>query len=380
MSAVLFVAIGFEFTARGSQGLVARGDFPAFYSAAQCVASGLGSRLYDQELQADLQQGAFSERAGNYLSFAYPPFVALALRPLAFFGPVAAKTLFMLFQLCCAISAIALLVRTVPRLKAYQFPLAVLFFWFGPLLTAIVGGQNVGFSLLILVAAAAALSRRTLIGDIVGGASIGVWLFKPSVSFLLVVALLFRPRPLVAVLSFLTVACLLLAAPVLFFGFEIWSSWAYAVQWFAEVDAQVNGHQMISIVGLISALAGDRGGAGLPTGYVASALLAGYALLRYRNAAYGEHGTETPGWLFRELLLLGSAAVLTSPHALYYELSLFLPAACVSVRLNSDRSVWYLLFLQMVVLVLCAFKDAFYFQPLAVLSALFLAVLYRQRI
>ena len=68
------------------QGLLWRADFSAFYTAWAMVRDGLGSHLYDLELQTSYQQAILESRsfASGLLTFNYPPHTALVFMPFAY--------------------------------------------------------------------------------------------------------------------------------------------------------------------------------------------------------------------------------------------------------------------------------------------------------
>ena len=83
---------------------MAQGDFPAFYAPAVILERGQQASLYTIEAQQGAQNEFWPGLKGSFHFFAYPPFVAQALRPLAFLSPLQAKALF-----CCLLLAAALL-------------------------------------------------------------------------------------------------------------------------------------------------------------------------------------------------------------------------------------------------------------------------------
>ena len=113
---------------------VLRGDFPAFYAAAELVWSGQGAALYDFEQQRALENRIWPDFAGDYYVFAYPPFFALLLAPLAALSPLAAKALTSLLLVAALLGALRLL-RPISDFVRQKFAFTLVYLLtFAPLL------------------------------------------------------------------------------------------------------------------------------------------------------------------------------------------------------------------------------------------------------
>ena len=161
------------------KGMVARGDFPAFYAAAETVLYGDVKTLYTPEVQSRLQQERWPSLEGQQLFFAYPPHFAFFLAPLALLPPLVAKGIWTVLMLLCLWGATACLVRlqVVPR-HSSQLTFALLLVSF-PLTCAVFAGQNTALSVLLLYGTAALLSSSTSRDRKLSGVPLGLLSFKP---------------------------------------------------------------------------------------------------------------------------------------------------------------------------------------------------------
>lgn len=114
ISILLYLAFG-----EREQSALFRGDFQAFYAAAEIVWSGRGQELYDYALQREIQNRHWSDFEGQFYIYAYPPFFALALAPLAVLPPLAAKMLVSGILLACLIGALLLMRETSPFVQRH---------------------------------------------------------------------------------------------------------------------------------------------------------------------------------------------------------------------------------------------------------------------
>jgi hypothetical protein len=129
------------------------GDFPAFYAAAEIVWTGRGTELYDYSLQQAIENHHWPDFDGSFYIYAYPPFFAFILSPLASIQPLFAKTIFSGFLLICLIVSLILLRAT--SLFVQRYFLFSLFYLLSlvPVTISIIGCQNTALSILIFTLA-----------------------------------------------------------------------------------------------------------------------------------------------------------------------------------------------------------------------------------
>ncbi len=166
------------------------GDYLAFHTGAEIVATGQGDRLYDFELQYQVQSGLVGHALERWQPFVNPPAVALALSFIAKAGP---DTSFRIWQAVMALALVFSLVAirtSLPTISGHSFWITVLLVSsYPPLLRTVVGGQNTVLTLALLVGLyAASTSGRWLLG----GLLLGALTYKPQYVPLLGVFLLVR--------------------------------------------------------------------------------------------------------------------------------------------------------------------------------------------
>src|SRR5216683_8377383 len=157
-------------SARGPN--VEKTDFSLTYVGARIVQQGLGSRLYDLDLQKQVRDSLF--RHPNPLFFEHPPFEALMLSPLA---ALPFRTAYVLWGLLNATVWLLLIFLMRPHFPAPLEDLGYVALWllFAPLGVALFQGQS-SLILLALYAAAFVLLRQN--SDFAAGAALGLGLFK----------------------------------------------------------------------------------------------------------------------------------------------------------------------------------------------------------
>ena len=161
-------------------------DFSLTYVGAKIVHQGLGSRLYDLELQKQVRDSLF--RHPNPLFFEHPPFEALLLSPLA---AVPFRTAYMLWGFLNAAVWLLLIFFMRPYLPAPHEDLGYIALWllFAPLGVALFQGQS---SLLVLALYAVAFVLLRQNSDLAAGAALGLGLFKFQFVLPFVLIFLFR--------------------------------------------------------------------------------------------------------------------------------------------------------------------------------------------
>jgi hypothetical protein len=284
------------------------GDYGAFYGAAELVATGRSSELYDWEAQREAQRGLHPESRDGFLPFAYPPFVVLpylALRPFGFTGGWLVHVLLMGGLLFMAVRWLA---PMLPRAAARPFPLFVLLLAFYPMLRAVLGGQNTALTLALV-----ALTWRLLHDDrpLLAGCAAALLLYKPQFGVPLVGLLLVSRQPF-AIAGAAGTAVVLYGAGAIIGGWT-WIGWWWSqIARFHTMDQAINAPNSVGILGFLEALLGPGSPGAVIPGVILSALVVGLTLAlwwRRRDAA--------SRWGFTAVAL-----VLIPPHSMFYDAGL----------------------------------------------------------
>lgn len=318
----LLIGIGVYWaTGKSAGSALFRGDFPAFYAAAEIVWTGRGTELYNFDLQGNIENRHWPDFAGSFYIFAYPPFFALLLAPLAAFPPLVAKGLAMSLMLLAFLGALLLYRQSSPFLRHHFYFSLFYGLSFAPLLMAIVGVQNTALTLLIFAFYDWARGRDH---PALAGLVASMLLFKPQFGGLLFVYLLARGRR--SELYGWAIGALLLyllGAGVLGFSWPL--IWLEAATRFGDLNFTINDHNMISLAGLsywaFEFFWGD-GHVGLPYGYT---LALGLLLLAFWSMKLDKEGFD----LAPPLILL------LSPQTLFYDVSIALYAWIKGLRAES---------------------------------------------
>ena len=280
------------------------GDFPAFYGAGQVVRDGRGQALYDLEVQREVQADLLPGHPGGWISFPYPPFVALAYAPFTLVSFKTAYVLYTILMTACCVVALSLLRPLLPRVEGYFVPAVATALTFYPLFRAVVGGQNTALSVLCAAGAAAALAARR---DLVAGLWLGAWLFKPQLALTAAVLVIVAGR--LKVTTGIAIAALIYyIVAAIWFGpaWPLWW-WREGVAPFAATDLLVDRLNGVSLREIASDL-------GVPmVGWLAVGVVGAVAI----TSVWRSEVAPT--------VLLGiasSVAVLIAPHALYYDAGL----------------------------------------------------------
>jgi hypothetical protein len=165
--------------------LAGNADFRNLYAAGYIVRSGQADRLYDYQLQQQIQ-GAVTTRPG-LLPFVYPAYTALLFAPLSLLGYRGAYALFFAINLLLLWIAARLVRSSLPHLAALWTPLPItLFFCFLPATVALMHGQT---SILLLTLYCAAFASLRRAKPLQAGIFLGLGIMK--IQFTLPLALLF---------------------------------------------------------------------------------------------------------------------------------------------------------------------------------------------
>jgi hypothetical protein len=299
---------------------IVRGDFPAFYTLAALASKGEGARLYDLELQRQVQNTIWPSLQGAVLPVAYPAFLAFCIEPLASLSPFVARIVWTIGMMVCVVAAAALVARTAPALRGLTWQILVISLLFSPFFVGVLGGQIVALSV-FLYAASICLGRKG--GgwwDVALGMVCGLWMYKPHFACGAVLVLLLQRR-WVSVVAWLGTSVLLWALGASVAGVAWPVAWYSFVREFAYIDLLTNAHQMTGIVPflyLVCRWSGSDWGAHPWIWELAtfvSSLVVPIALWQ----ACGSAHARKQGDLF---LLVGPLLVLCAPAVNFYDLVL----------------------------------------------------------
>ncbi len=285
------------------------GDYPAFYAAGRIAADGDLDEVNDlRRLEAEQEDLLPAEAPDGFLTWAYPPHVALLYRPLAALPYRPSYAVHTLLMVAAFVAAVVLARPLVPWLNsgATLVPVALgLAFW--PMFRAIGAGQNTALSLLLLVGA----SRATAAGhDGRAGVLLGLLLFKPQFA-VLAVALWAVARRGRTVAAFAGVAAATWALNAAFLGVGWVARWLDDVRAYDATEA-VNAPNHVSLSEATDA-AFDLS----TVGWVVAVAVGAATAWRW--------------WRTREvdLALAVPAILLAAAHAVFYDVGLVLLSAAV---------------------------------------------------
>lgn len=303
---ISFVAV--IVSADGASSLAGRvgGDFPAFYGAGSIVAAGDFDELYVPDRQAEAQRELFEGEPG-VLYFAYPPPVAAAYSVLARLPYVPAYTIHTLLMVAAVVGAYWVIRPMLPVNRPSGSVVAAVAFTFVPLFMAVTLGQNTAL-VILLVAASWRLDRDGRPGA--AGLALGMLLFKPQYAVPLIALHVLRRRwRLVGVSALTGAAWWLLGVGML--GTSWVGDWAGQVKDFTTLDAEVNGANAVSFLGVSEHLFGVSSVTALALGGISATVTAGVLALMWRRP---------PGQtLALPIAAVGAGLLLISPHAMFYD-------------------------------------------------------------
>jgi len=223
------------------------GDFASFYVAGEIVLDGDMDRLYEPAIQQS-RQAQYHSEPGQYLYFAYPAFVALAYASIAWLPYPVAFAVHSLASLAVLAVAASMIVNVVSlransrRATVVGTALALLAF---PIASAVLGGQNTTFTLVLVLVAFAV---NPSISSLYAGIAAGALFYKPQFGLLVVMALVVGRK-------WKTLAWAGVATSALYVVVVPWMGWSWPEEWFLEVTSfgtqnqQVNGYLMVNALG-----------------------------------------------------------------------------------------------------------------------------------
>lgn len=303
------------------------GDHPAFYAAGR-IASDEGLDAVNdldhlEAAQADLFPG---EEGEGFLTWAYPPHVALVYQPLSALPYRASYALHTALMVAAFVGAVHLARPLLPWLGAGRLPAVAAGLAFYPMFRGIGAGQNTALTLLLLVAAWRASAEDR---DGWAGVALGLLLFKPQFAALAVVMWLLAGRWRVLP-TFAALAAGTWAVTAALAGGD-WVS-----RYLDDLDAyrateHVNEDNHVALPEIADTIFG------VPlVGWVVAAVVAGLLAVQWWRARGGAD-------LVVPIAALAAALLLCAAHAVFYDVGLVLVTAAVGVQRGAYRFVAALL-------------------------------------
>lgn len=338
------------------------GDLPAFITAGRIAAEGEWQSLYDAEVQHDVQKDLWNQE-DKYLPFVYPPFVAAAYRPLA---ALDYRTAYLLHTLLMALALLAAVVLARPVFPwISELPLSVTFagvLAFLPNLSAVLGGQNTAFTLLLF---ATVLRFEFEKRSVTAGIAAALLLYKPQYGIPLA-CLLVVGRRWRMLAGWTLTAGALYAAGTAVLGPEWPFVWWSQATVFAPLNAVENAKNFISIPGFSWQIFGPEAG---------TIALAITGLVVGGGAAHV--WWLTSGAPALRISVVITALIAAAPQVQYYDAGiLFLPVAVLASQ--KGTSTWLFLTVAWLAGLLHLGAGLFGASPL-VLLVLGIAILMSQR-
>lgn len=330
LGSLLFSFVAVVAAADGASSLTGRvgGDFPAFYAAGSIVDDGHLDQLYDLDRQRATQAELFDE--GGVLYFAYPPPVAAAYAVLARLPYVAAYAVHTAVMAAALVAALWVVRPMLPARRPGDAVLAAVALTFVPVLMAVTLGQNSAF-VVLLVAASWRLARDGRDG--LTGLALGLLLFKPQYAVPLIGLHLVRGRWQVVGASSLVAAGWWVAGAGML-GTSWTGDWIAQVGDFTALDAEVNGRNAVSWLGIAEHVLG--------VGSLPAILLGGALALLTASALVLLWWGRTDDQLALPMAAASVGILLVSPHAMFYDAALLL-VTCAGLaavdRLPSRRGL-----------------------------------------
>jgi hypothetical protein len=229
------------------------GDYPAFYGAGRIASQGDWEHLYSIDRQVQSQSDLFGTAPNTEVwFFAYPPQVAIAYVPLAGLEYHWSYLLHTMLMAGALFGAILLARPMVPWLQGNVVIAfgASMVFW--PMFRAVTGGSNTALTLLLIVTAWRLVNddRQVLAGFALAGL-----LFKPQFA-VPIIGLFLVARYWRVVLGAAIGTAVFFASGVALLGWSWVNTWVSAAVEFGAVDAEVNGHSAISVIGFTENILG----------------------------------------------------------------------------------------------------------------------------
>lgn len=300
---------------------VVGGDFPAFYGAGRIALEGDLDDLYSIDRQVEAQADLHGpDGNGDVWYFPYPPQVAIAYAPLALLPYPVAYVVHTLFMAACVVAAIVIAKPMIPWLERHVVLATAMSLIFWPMFRAVTGGSNTALSLLLIVVAWRFVHADR---EVAAGLALALLLFKPQLAVpLMGLFLVARYWAVAAGAAAGVVVFLMTGVPFMGWGWVF--EWLEAASDFGAVDAEVNGHSAISVIGFTENIVGA--GASVP---VALAWAVAGAIALFLAWLWARSGQQH---LRIVLAIAVPGVLLLSPHAMSHEGALVVLAVAIAME------------------------------------------------
>lgn len=318
----LAYAAAFINTARGPDGMVLDQhgrpqltDHLSLWSAGRLAAEGRPAQSYDWQAHAARMAEAMQRTPDSPLQFSYPPSFLLVLSP---FSSLPFETSLVLFGLLTLAPFAFLASRITGRPEAALWMLATV-----PPFWNFVVGQTGALAATLLAAGLLLLPARPLLA----GAMFGLLAFKPHLGLLVPVALLAAGYYRTIAAAALTASVVALAS-VFAYGVEPWLAFAASLSKFgafALADTNAAAYKMQSLFGFLRTFKVPAQIALAAQALLACALIA-LTWRLWRRPGASDHAHDLKAGI------LLSSAVLVSPYAFHYDLTMLTLAQAFLLR------------------------------------------------
>jgi hypothetical protein len=360
--------------------MLTRGDFPGFYGPAWMVWNGLGSELYNFNVQGQIQNRFWPSFGGAFYISVYPPHLAILISPLAALSDQSAKLVATLTMLFCAMGAVLTTIKLRSPPPTTPLMWLGICFTFAPLTVAVLSAQNTGLTMLLLALATKAALHGGKRGARWAGLWLGLLLYKPQFS---IVATAFMSVVLggAVLTSWSLVAVVAYGIAVPFLGWDWPLNWFEAGRRFGAINQQINDHNFVSVEALSQLILSPFG---VPIeairvlGWgITLALVLAITTRLYTLRSCQDQNTRRYGFA-----LLLSSLPLIFPQTLFYDLGITLLAALLvlfldSTRPHTDQKGWWLVGLLALTAVVTMVRDLIQLPLLALVSLVVLVMAWR---
>lgn len=170
------------------------GDFTIFYTAAHILRGGNAHRLYELDLQTEVQQAFLLPHGWTFedglLPYNYPPFFAIVFVPLSFLPLTLAFHVWNMFNIALVLVSVKLLLHhQQKRYKRDFIAASLVVFAFFPVLEGLLKGQSSFLVLFALMLTYLALKSNR---DHLAGVTLALGLVKPQLVIVIAAMMLYR--------------------------------------------------------------------------------------------------------------------------------------------------------------------------------------------
>lgn len=310
----------FPFVNQSPSSIPRLGDLPGFYALGRIVLEGQGQRLYDFDLQREIQNSFWPSLSGSFFPTMYPPVVAAVMAPLSMVPTTLIHALLSLFSFV----TLCALVRWQSRdCSAERLSLLLLSL---PTFISIVGPQTTIISLLCITYC----RHFLLVGrNVAAGLCAGLLMYKPQIGvpFALITTLGSPPSFLLGLVLAVAAEYVIGAAA---FGGEWLIPWLAHILPFSELRGSLDQFQFTAITGGIAPLLFTSSYARLAQLCIAACTLGLFGVHALRNRTNSQA---------RDLgisLFLATSPVFL-PQTNFYDLAIPLCVLLLSVPLSTKR-------------------------------------------